>query len=62
MPNRRLMDYMMRKDMRRNPYGAKGGYVSSQDPRMVRRGDHGMDERFYMDEARNRNDYAEHRG
>ena len=62
MPNRRLMDYMMRKDMRRNPYGVKGGYVSSQDPRMMRRGDRGMDERFYMDEARNRNDYAEHRG
>lgn len=62
MPNRRLMDYIMRKDMRRNPYGSRGGYVSSEDPRMMRRRDHGMDERFYMDEARNRNDYAEHRG
>ena len=48
MPNRRLMDYMMRKDMRRNPYGSEGGDVTSRDPRHMRR-DSGMHEGYRMD-------------
>ena len=48
MPRRRMMDYIMSRDGR-NPYGSRGGYVVSRDPRdrrMMRR--MGMRDRAMM--------------
>ncbi len=70
--NRRLRDYLMRRDGR-NPYGSAGGYVvSSRRGRRDRGMDYGYDERDYRggdyeydarrgDRAYNEQDYAENR-
>lgn len=60
MPRNRMMDYLMSRDGR-NPYGSAGGYISRRRPRRMRRIDResGMNEPFYMDNARGGNDYAE---
>lgn len=52
MPNRRLMDYMMRRDGR-NPYGSAGGYITSSRRRARR-------DRAYGNDMAGRNDYAEY--
>lgn len=45
----------------RNPYGSRGGYVSSNRPRRTRRGDRGMDYGDYEDmRNRGRNDYDDY--
>ena len=36
MPRNRMMDMMMMRDGR-NPYGSRGGYITSRDPRRMRR-------------------------
>lgn len=36
MPRNRMMDMMMMRDGR-NPYGSRGGYITSRDPRRIRR-------------------------
>lgn len=48
MPRRRMMDRTMRRDGR-NPYGSRGGYITSRDPR---RRDRGMDYRLDMEHER----------
>lgn len=45
--NSRLRDYLMRRDGR-NPYGSRGGYITSRDPRRMRM-DRGMGEDYTYD-------------
>lgn len=47
MPRRRIMDYLMSRDGR-NPYGSRGGYITSRDPRDRRMHRMGMRDRAMM--------------
>ena len=51
MPRRRMMDREMYDG--RNPYGSRGGYVVSKDPRRMRRRDRAVEESRYMREDGN---------
>lgn len=74
MPRNRMMDMMMMRDGR-NPYGSAGGYITSRDPRRMRRDrrrDRGMyddghygvptGERYPMDGNYSNSQYNDERG
>lgn len=59
MPRRRMMDYIMSRDGR-NPYGSRGGYVVSRDPRRRDRV-MGREDYNYEREYPEQEDYARNR-
>lgn len=57
MPRKRMMDYLMMRDGR-NPYGSRGGYITSRDPRDRRMEDYNRSPEHYQ---RNEVDYEQNK-